>query len=115
VLGDFPKLPELDGYRITGNEITVFKRIVDNREIIGTVYLRGSYELIDRIKKYVSILAAVMIASLLVALVMSSWLSAVVTKPILAISGVARKVVERRDFTLRADKTTDDEVGYLAD
>jgi PAS domain S-box-containing protein len=111
----FPRLPELNGYRLDGKEISVFRRVVDNGEIIGTVYLRARYELFDRVKSYLSILVAVMVASLLVALLMSSWLNSVVTKPILAISDVTRRVLESRDFTLRADKTTDDEIGYLAD
>jgi PAS domain S-box-containing protein len=110
-----PTLPQGDGYDIDGDEIVVFKRIADDKEILGTVYLRARYALFARIGSYASILAAVITLCLVVALAVSFWLNAVVTKPILAITALTRKVREGRDFTLRADRTTDDEIGYLAD
>jgi signal transduction histidine kinase len=111
----FPALPEADGYHIDGKELVVFQRVVDNNEILGTIYLRARYELFERLKSYLGILSVVMIASLLAAAILSYWLSSVVTKPILAISDVARQVMASRDFTLRATKTTEDEIGSLAD
>jgi len=53
--------------------------------------------------------------SLLLAAWMSSWLQGTITQPILAITGVARKVMNQRDFSLRVHKTTEDEIGYLVD
>lgn len=110
-----PNLPEVDGYRIEGKELSVFKRVVDNGEILGTVYLRARYELFERLKDYLSILSVVMAISLLAAILLSYWLNSLVTKPILAISEVTRRVMESRDFSLRAAKTTEDEIGSLAD
>src|SRR5262249_26576213 len=55
----------------------------------------------------------VMIMSLVVALFLSRWLRATFTKPILDITDVARQVVEHRDFSLRAQMRTEDELGYL--
>ncbi len=112
---NLPGLPGADGYQIDRSELAVFKRIVDNKEILGTVYLRARHHLLERIGGYFGILSLVMVASLLLAVVLSSWLNSVVTKPILAISGVARQVIEARDFSLRAPKTTEDEIGTLAD
>lgn len=109
----FPILPGLDGYRIDGGEIVLFHRIIEKDEILGTVYLRATFELAGRLRDYLTILGAVMALSLLVAILMSVWLQAAVTKPILAVTRVARAVMERRDFSLRVEKTTDDEIGYL--
>ena len=64
---------------------------------------------------YLSILSLVLGFSLLVALAVSAWLQRTVTKPILDVSDVAHQIMERRDFSLRATKTTDDEIGYLVD
>lgn len=110
-----PNLPESEGLRIAGKELILFKRIVENNEILGTVYLRADYELLGRLTNYLGILGATLAVSLLVALLMSAWLQAAVSKPILAISAVARQVMERRDFSLRVRKTTEDEIGYLVD
>lgn len=110
-----PALPESDGMRVQGNELIVFKRIVENKEIVGTVYMSASYEFEERLKDYLGILALVMALSLAVALAMSAWLQRALTKPILAVTRVAREVMERRDFSLRVQKTTQDEIGYLVD
>jgi PAS domain S-box-containing protein len=111
----FPALPEPDGYRIDGRNIVLFKRIVENNEILGTVHLRADFELVDRLKDYLAILGVVLALSLLVALLISAWMQAMLTKPILAVTDVARQVMEKRDFSLRVRKTTQDEIGYLVD
>ncbi|HZQ60719.1 MAG TPA: ATP-binding protein [Casimicrobiaceae bacterium] len=111
----FPTLPGTEGYEVVGDQIVLFHRIVENNEILGTVYLRATYGLMDRLTGYVTILGAVLLLSLVVAILMSAWLQAAITKPILAITQVAREVMERRDFSLRVRKTTEDEIGYLVD
>ena len=110
-----PALPGADGYQVTGDEIALFHRVVENNEILGTVYLRATYGLVDRLTGYVGILAGVLLLSFVVAVLMSAWLQAAITRPILAITQVARQVMEHRDFSLRVTKTTDDEIGYLVD
>jgi light-regulated signal transduction histidine kinase (bacteriophytochrome) len=67
------------------------------------------------VTSYVGIIGAVMGLSLLVAAGVSAWLQTVLTKPILAVTAVAREVMERRDFSLRVQKTTEDEVGVFVD
>jgi signal transduction histidine kinase len=110
-----PDLPEPDAVRVQGDEMVVFLRIVEGKEIVGTVYLRANYELAARLKNYVGILGAVMALSLLVAAGLSAWLQAGLTKPILAVTDIAREVMEKRDFSLRVRKTTEDEIGVLVD
>lgn len=112
---DLPVLPEVDGHRVAGNEITLFTRIVENDEILGTVYMRAQYQLYERLTRYLGILAAVMAFSLLVAFLIVMWLQARVTGPILAVTDAARQVITNRDYSQRVRKTTDDEIGYLVD
>ncbi len=110
-----PRLPEADGSQVEGGNLVVFKRIVENNEILGTVYLKADYRWFERLADYLGIFGAVAALSLLVAVLISAWLQNALTKPILATAAVARKVVEHRDFTLRAAKTTEDEIGQLVD
>jgi len=112
---NFPRLPGADGTRIEGEDFVLFKRIVDNNEILGTVYLRAEHGLLGRLVDYLGIFGAVTALSLLVAWLISGWLQAVVTRPILDTAAVARQVMESRDFSLRATKTTEDEIGQLVD
>src|SRR5258708_7964597 len=111
----FPKLPGPDSARVDERDLGLFKRIVSDGEILGTVYLRADYELFDRVYDYLGIAAVVLIAAMLVALLMSSWMQNIVTRPILAIAQLAREAVEQRDYSRRAPKMSADEVGTLVD
>lgn len=111
----FPEHIGHEGTRITGDTLRLFHPIIDNDRLIGTVYLLASYDIAGRLNGYLLILGAVMFGSLLVAAVISLRLQRGVSGPVLAVTGVARKVIEERDFTLRAKKTTDDEIGVLVD
>lgn len=112
---ELPRLPESEGSRIEGQDFVLFKRIVENNEILGTVYLRAEHGLLGRLADYLGIFGAVTAISLLVAWLISGWLQAVVTRPILDTAAVARQVMESRDFSLRATKTTEDEIGQLVE
>jgi signal transduction histidine kinase len=110
-----PDAPAGDGYRIDGNEITIYHPIVENGEPVGTVIIVARYELALRLRDYLGILIAVLVASLAVAVLLSAALQRGITQPIVALTDVAHRVMERRDFSLRVAKSTDDEVGYLVE
>jgi signal transduction histidine kinase/ActR/RegA family two-component response regulator len=110
----FPPLGE-PGVRIEGSTLTLFVPIVQNDEVLGTLYLQSSYDLAARLRDYLVILGSVLLVSLLVALVVSVALANNVTGPVRAITDVARQVIEHRDFSLRARRTTQDEIGVLVD
>jgi len=110
-----PRLPGVDGAEVKDETIELYRRVVENGEILGTVYLREHYEFKERLWSYLGIVLGVSTLALAVSLLLSSWLQASVTRPILDVTGVARRVVESRDFTLRATKTTEDEIGFLVD
>ena len=111
----FPRHATPRGPRVDGRAMTVFHPIVENDQLLGTLYMSAKYELADRVVDYLLILGGVMLASLAVAALVSLWLQGSVTGPILAVTNVARRIVGDRDFNLRAAKTTDDEVGTLVD
>src|SRR6185503_15737599 len=64
---------------------------------------------------YLEIIAGAMVGSLLVAGLLSFWLQAKITRPIVDIARVAHRVKESRDLSLRAEKTSHDEIGELVD
>jgi two-component system, sensor histidine kinase len=110
-----PPMPSADGYAIDGGQIRLFRRVVENGEPLGTIYLRAIYNPWERLRDYLTIIGVVMVASLLAAALMSGWLQSTITGPILEVARVARDVIEKRDYSLRARKTTEDEIGELVD
>jgi signal transduction histidine kinase/ActR/RegA family two-component response regulator len=110
-----PQKPRADGYEIDGGQIRLFRRVVENGEPLGTIYLRASYNPWERLRDYLTIIGVVMVASLALAALLSGWLQSTITGPILEVARVARDVIEKRDYSLRARKTTEDEIGELVD
>jgi signal transduction histidine kinase len=116
--GDASLLPGHAGAPGAGTEgglLRVTHAIVEGDQAVGSVHVVARTQLDERIVTFLGILAAVMALALGVALLLSSWLEHVLTAPILEIDSAARNVVQRRDFTVRAKRTTDDEIGVLAD
>src|SRR5436190_2210393 len=76
-----PKLPGETGLYIDGERVLVLKAVLQGSEMLGTIYLRAQYDLSGRIRAYLNVLGAVMIVGLIAALLASSWLHRVVTRP----------------------------------
>jgi signal transduction histidine kinase/DNA-binding response OmpR family regulator len=112
---EIPPLFGSEGVSIDGDRVTVFHRIVADNEIVGVVYLAEDLEMSKRIASYAAIAFAVMLAALVVSALLSAWLQKGITRPIIHVSDLAHEVVQKRDYTLRATRTTDDEIGSLVD
>jgi signal transduction histidine kinase/ActR/RegA family two-component response regulator len=109
----YPPRPGVPGYTIEDGELAVYHNIVDNGEVLGTVYLRARYGLVERLLNYAAILGAVLLASLVLAALVASRLQKGITEPLLAVTGVAREVMQRRDFSLRVPGNGRGEIGVL--
>ncbi len=110
-----PKFPEADGVRIDGQNLYVFNRIIQDGAILGTVFLRVNYDLWGNVLDDLKVIAVVATLAMAIAFFMISRLERVVTHPIIAIANVAREVVEQRDYSRRAEKISDDEVGLMVE
>jgi signal transduction histidine kinase/CheY-like chemotaxis protein len=104
-----------EGHRISGERLLLFHPVVEKGDALGTAYVEARYRVRERLLAYLGITALVMGGALAAALLISAWLQRAVTAPIREVADAARAVVERRDYTGRAGKSTEDEVGVLAD
>ncbi|GGY41894.1 hybrid sensor histidine kinase/response regulator [Pseudoduganella albidiflava] len=116
-----PAHPGRAGHAIEGGRMVVYHPIVENGERVGTVYLSARYRLLERLASYAMILGVVMLASLLLAALVASRLQQAITRPLRAVTDVAREVMQRRDFSLRVAYDDDHhgkhggEIGTLVD
>ncbi len=109
----FPARPEAPGYRIGQDELHMFRNIVENGEVIGSDYVRSRYGLMDRMLSYGAILGGVLLGALVIAALVASRLQASITRPLEAVTNVARQVMLRRDFSLRVPGNDKGEIGVL--
>jgi signal transduction histidine kinase/ActR/RegA family two-component response regulator len=107
--------PAMIGAHIAGERADLAQPVVRDGETLGTLYLRGRYDFASRVYAYLGIFGLVMLLSMIVAYALSMRLQRVITKPLDAMSIVARQIVDRRDYSLRARKFTDDEFGLVVD
>jgi signal transduction histidine kinase len=112
----FPPRPGPDGARLEPDGVVVFRPVMQGEERIGSVYLRsGLDELLARIRAQAVSVGTVFLAAGILALLLSSGLQRLVSRPLLNLARTARAVSERRDYSLRAEKLGDDELGRLVD
>ncbi|SHN11053.1 ATP-binding protein [Rhizobacter sp. OV335] len=111
----FPVRPGSSGELVEGRDLLAWRPIVRGGELLGTVYLRADYALVERMIDYAGIALSVAALAMLLAWALTRRLQSIVTRPILAIASVAREVVLARDYSRRAQRISDDEVGTLVD
>ncbi|MGJ9419587.1 ATP-binding protein [Massilia sp. CMS3.1] len=110
-----PPRPQAAGYRIERGSLEVWHNIVENGEPVGTVFLRSRFGLLERLLNYGAILGGVMLGALLIAALVASRLQAAITRPLEAVTNVARQVMQQRDFTLRVPGNNSGEIGVLVE
>jgi signal transduction histidine kinase/DNA-binding response OmpR family regulator/HPt (histidine-containing phosphotransfer) domain-containing protein len=110
-----PASAQADNATFSGGALTVFRRIGTSTNQLGTIYIKEQYDLARWLRDYLAIFVPVILGGMVLGLLISSRLQRRISVPILAVSDVARKVMEQRDFTLRAEKRSNDEIGQLAD
>ena len=99
------------GESVAGERVELSRPILRDGERLGTIYLRARYDVHSRIAAYAAIFGLVMASSLAVSYALSRRLQRAITDPLNAMTGAARQIVSHRDYSLRASKTTDDEIG----
>jgi signal transduction histidine kinase len=111
-----PPAPERDGARFEDSHLRLFHGVFLDGNRLGTVYLMSDLdEMYSRLRRYAYIAAIVLLASVLVALLLSSRLQQLVSAPILDLAHTASRVSREKDYTVRAIKRSQDELGVLVD
>jgi PAS domain S-box-containing protein len=103
------------GLRIIDGRVELTREVLSQRERVGTLYLAAAYEATSGLTGYLGIVGLVTALSLAVALVASTALQRALMAPLDAVANVARRVVDQRDYSLRASKTSDDEIGLVVE
>ncbi|MFQ5864232.1 MAG: response regulator [bacterium] len=111
-----PPEPQQDSYQFKDGHLVLFKEIELEGERIGTIYIQSDLEeLYSRLQGYASIIGVVLFISLLTAFLMTSKLQRIISEPILYLAKMAKVVSDKQDFSVRAVKYSQDELGFLTE
>jgi signal transduction histidine kinase/CheY-like chemotaxis protein len=105
-----------DGTYPEPGRLLLFRKVLKDGQELGTIYIQSDMrELEQRLSNYARIMAVVVLGSLLVALLLSSLLQGLISGPINDLAAIERRVVREKDYSLRAEKHNEDELGVLID
>src|SRR6202041_404984 len=105
-----------EGTVFTSHQVVLFQPIQLSGEEIGTIYLKSDLsDLYGRAKRFALIFIIVILASFITAYLLASRLQRVISEPILSLAETASAVSLGKDYSLRATKSSEDEIGFLAD
>src|SRR2546422_3528239 len=112
-----PAAPGPDGYRFERRRLIGFQPVEEaGSQRLGTLYLASDLEAVyDTLRLSVVIGLAVMGVALLAAYLLSMVLQGTISQPILALAATATAVSTRQDYSVRAAKLGEDELGVLTD
>lgn len=97
-------------------ELNIYQPVVLEDEVIGWLYMKANLSKPLRQQlEYISLVLLVMLGSALGAFVLVAPLLGRVTRPIADLAGVAHKISHQRDYSHRAEKRSNDELGVLVD
>jgi PAS domain S-box-containing protein len=117
---DFPSPPppaaREDGTTIVARHMVLFQDIVLHGDSIGTIYIEADLgDLNDRLLRFVMIDFIVLVASLTVVFVLSHRLQRVISGPIRELAETAATFSAHENYSMRATKRNNDEIGVLVD
>src|SRR5579863_1417433 len=107
---------ESDSSRFTSDRVLIFQAINFEGEKVGTVFLEGdTAEYKQLLVGYLFFFALIVAAVSLGAYAMAARLQRPISNPILELAWTTKMVTSTRDYSIRAGKHSEDEVGVLID
>ena len=104
------------GWRFTGDSLVLFQPIEIGGQPIGAVYLKSSLTLLDALLwRYAATFGLLTLVSLAVAYLLAARLQRIVSHPISHLAQTTRLVSVRKNYSVRAKKESNDELGQLID
>src|SRR5712692_1674797 len=105
---------ERDTSRFGKNQLVLFRGIMLDGEKIGTIYLQSDLdEMRERLNRYALVFAFIVLASSLAAYALSRNLQRAISEPIRALAWTAKTVAIHKNYSIRAAKQSEDELGLF--
>jgi signal transduction histidine kinase/CheY-like chemotaxis protein/HPt (histidine-containing phosphotransfer) domain-containing protein len=109
-----PPAADFEGARFTGDYLDVRRRMVSDGEVLGYLHIRSDLgEIDERLRLFTAAGGVIMLLSLGIAYLVSERLQRVVSGPVLSLAEAARRVTDDKDYTVRVQAESRDEMGTL--
>ena len=109
-------LSETELLGVQGQMLAVRALIHQDGQLLGHVKIYSNLrELSENLYRYYWILAGLLLGSLALAALLAAWLQTVISQPILRLRTAMNEIANTRDYAVRVERTTEDELGALVD
>jgi len=113
---DLPAKLETNTYHFKDNFLEGFEPVIQENEELGTLYIRYDLKgVYNRFVLYGTIALIFLGVSFFFAFLLSRRLQGTIVNPILQLAEKARIVSDEKDYSVRAEKKSNDELGVLTD
>ena len=112
----FPSLPpKRQGHDFTrSGHLEIYHQVFDQGEPVGTLLLRANMkDLYGQLTRYGTIVVAVMFGALGASIALSLKLQKMISEPIRRLAGAATSITRSRDYSIRVEHNSTDELGHL--
>ncbi len=104
------------GYQFDSGWLVMNKKITLNDEFIGTLFLQSDLSELTALIKQITIPLLIMVLlSSIAAYFFAARLQEVISRPLFHLAKTAKKISKNEDYSLRAEKHSEDEIGQLTD
>ena len=113
---EFQRSRNFINYRFGDDHLEGFQPVIQGNDQLGALYLRSNLRAMEtRFMLYSLVLLFVIAISIVIAYVLSRYLSRSISDPIISLSDTATAISHRQDYSVRAVKQGNDELGVLTD
>ena len=113
---ELPAKPAADGYNFNNGLIEGFEPVYQKTDKLGTLYIRSDLkQMYKQLYNLLLITVLLFTGALLIAYLLSVLLQRRISQPVLALEDTARTITQMHDYSVRAVKTSNDELGSLTD
>lgn len=111
---DPPPLDQGDIWYFEDDYLNVIRSIVHNDRELGKLHLRASTDLLsEKIGIYLRTMIGIALGLIILSYFFALKLQSIISKPILSLAAVTRRITENEDYSLRVHAQRSDEVGEL--
>jgi len=105
-----------NGYRFRRDRLILTRAVESDGETIGTIYLVADlHQMYTRLARGIAVIGGILLIAALAAALVSAKLQRIISSPILYLAGVANFISQEKQYAMRAEHPSNDEVGLLVE
>ncbi len=97
-------------------DVTLYRPVTQGNARVGTLFIESNLEaMYGRLRIYGLVLLGVLIGAGVLAFFLSNFLQRQISRPILSLAETAKTISKRKDYSVRAVKSSGDELGFVTE